>query len=234
MSTRRQEAYWLPSQPEDLNSAQWQHNSIAKGVVTNLKVRARYACAIIYLGPSLPELLASFNAVKSWTTKVENIAEQNAHLPGVETLRGRNERLLHILTSSFSDETRIKHINNYRIRQKINTVIEFPFNVSSSGPPRLFIGDDMAVGLVPSGAKEHDEVYQFWNVSASVVTRRKGSNRHIVGRAGIIRESEYENLDWDTPACKESFISRTHTVDLSMDIMTLTYLSLDTFNMPGT
>jgi hypothetical protein len=102
------------------------------------------------------------------------------------------------------------------------------------GPsPRLFIGSEEVIGIVPFGARAGDTIVQFWNSSASAIVRPGMLGEYqIIGRAGMVRDGD--SLDWDVPMDRDMFQNdRRSYLDLSLGIIELTKLSLDTVDLLG-
>jgi hypothetical protein len=95
------------------------------------------------------------------------------------------------------------------------------------GGPRLFLGSEVMIGLLPSNAMVGDLICQLWNSNAAVVVRLgTDSMTHIIGRALIVQN--LDSFEWDVPRNRTIFrLPSSSTIDLRMDLTTLTRLTLD-------
>jgi hypothetical protein len=210
--------FWEPSEPEIMEL--WLPRTQSLEIARGLRVRGAVAGQIQHIGPTCADVLASFNAEKQWSASVVDHFSDGADR---RSASAQNERLKTILGASFEP----------RLRNIVALDPAKQFTTSPQQSPRLFIGADAMLGLVPPEARVGDLICQFWNSSSSAVLRaNRDGSYDIVGRAGIVKSGE--NLEWDVPIDKQMFIDEAGTgVDLKMDIVTLTRLSLDVVNLPA-
>ena len=103
--------------------------------------------------------------------------------------------------------------------------------------PRLFLGSDLLMGVVPPEARKGDILCQFWNTTACAVLRPKGwslRRYEIVGRAAIVSRT---HTGWGSSSDLggELFgVSNQKAVEVPVSLLDLTRLSLDTVNLPAT
>jgi hypothetical protein len=93
--------------------------------------------------------------------------------------------------------------------------------------PRLFLGSEVMIDLLPSNAIVDDLICQFWNSNAAVVVRLGTDGiAHIIGRALIVQN--LDSFEWDAPKNRAIFrLPSSSKINLRMDLTTLTRLTLD-------
>jgi hypothetical protein len=201
------EAIWRPPVPESIEM--WLRNK-SEVTAEGIEVRGAVAGYVQHIGPSYSDYLASFDVESRWTAAViQNLPNETDR----KKARGQNRRL----------QTLLGPEADFRIRN----IASFHEDINRQESPRLFLGSDIMMGLVPPNVKVGDIICQFWNSSASAVLRQRPNGDYdIVGRAGMVREGE--NIDWDVPIRSDIFsCSSERAVDLRMDIMVLTRLSFN-------
>jgi hypothetical protein len=141
---------------------------------------------IVQLGPRYTSFVGSFRAQQDWL----NCWEDYYHKPvDFETLRRINERYTaEIVSYEEMDLARVREIRNpntvaWRVaggakpqRSDPRYAIEYGkmWDDNEQGQPsepRVFLGTDYLIGLVPSAAKIGDFLIRFWNCSAAIVVR---------------------------------------------------------------
>lgn len=233
---------WKESSAEDLDK--WTTTSTNKQPEEFI-LRGAIIGKVEHIGPSALDLTTSYDAEKRWNARLGQYYRGTEDL---ETARGLNEKLLSILSDTADFRTR--NIVPLTLEQQLlgRSVEELPRTpVPESTPQRpgespvLFLGTNVSLGVAPGNIREGDFIVQFWNSNACAVLRKaKGGFRprfEIVGRASIVGRDE--NADWDVPADKTRFAKRGifnqgKVIDLPVSMRTLTLLSLDTVNLPGT
>ncbi|KAK9423324.1 putative Heterokaryon incompatibility protein-domain-containing protein [Seiridium unicorne] len=102
-----------------------------------------------------------------------------------------------------------------------------------SAGPRLFLGSDITMGLIPSNALIGDVLCQFWNSPAVAVLRRRVDGVYdVVGRGAVVKHGDA--IDWDTPTNRTQFdLASNGTIQFRLDLETLNHLSFDVVNLPG-
>jgi hypothetical protein len=202
------EAIWRPPVPESIEV--WFRNK-PEATAEGIEVRGAIAGYVQHIGPSYSDYLASVDVEGSWTaTVVQNLTDETDR----KKARGQNRRL----------QTLLGPEADFRIRN----IASFHEDIDRQETPRLFLGSDIMMGLIPPSVKVGDIICQFWNSSASAVLRQRANGDYdIIGRASIVREGE--NIDWDVPTRSDIFSrSSEGAVDLRMDITMLTRLSFNT------
>ncbi|KAE9376518.1 hypothetical protein N431DRAFT_435819 [Stipitochalara longipes BDJ] len=206
--------FWHPTGPEDLEL--WKPIHPEQGI-QGIRIRGSIVGQVEHIGPLNDEILASFNTKKQWTASLPTYFPKMGELARA---RGQNERLMHFLEDPSQIPTR--NIQNFQEAQGGN----------SREGPRIFLGSHVIAGTIPPGTVVGDTICQFWNSSASAVLRQDADGFYqVIGRAGIVQYGE--STDWDVPLHNDIFEEQLgRAVDLVVDIVTLTRLSLDTVNFP--
>jgi len=175
----------------------------------------------VQLGPEYSSLVASSQAQQNWTSSWVDHYQKAGDL---ETLRRVNEEYLaKILDYGPRDLARIQKIicyahspawpvNQGDTRPKIpysEYVSEYdkiwPSTDVEKWEPRVCLGTDHLMGIVPSAARPGDVVVRFWNCSAAVVMRpiKTSTNDRetpcfiMVGRADVAEVLDRK----DKPGC---------------------------------
>lgn len=209
-----QETIWRTPAPESVDT--WLDGA-SHSDIENIQVRGIIAGQLEHIGPSYSDFLAHPDASKRWVVNISQIYVNDTEL---SRARGQIERLKALINTVADVTTRnISPLEN-------------PIGQAES--PRLFIGSDIMMGLIPTNAMVGDMICQFWNSSASAVLRRSATGvLEVVGRAAVITDGQ--NLQWDRPTDIHRFRSDAeNAVDLRLDIFQLTRLSFDTVLLPGT
>jgi hypothetical protein len=206
--------FWHPTGPEDLEL--WKPISPEQGI-QGIRIRGSIVGQVEYIGPLNDEILASFSTKKQWTTSLPTYFPKMGELARA---RVQHERLMHILEDHSQIQTR--NIKRFQVGQDGN------YREGS----RVFLGSNVIAGAIPPGTAVGDTVCQFWNSSASAVLRQGARGVYqVIGRAGIVQYGE--STDWDVPLDKGIFEEPSgRVVDLVVDIVNLTRLSLDTVHFP--
>jgi hypothetical protein len=154
---------------------------------------------------------------KRWTADLLQQFPKNADL---KKIRAQNLRLMNIIEDPLGKS--LRHVVDFN-----GKVIDM-----KRPPSRLFLGSDFMAGVVPPSAMVGDMICQFWNSSASAVLRKdKHGYFQVVGRAGVVQQGN--SMNWDILEDKWMFTSQSpQVIEVSVDILTLTMLSLDTVNLP--
>jgi hypothetical protein len=140
----------------------------------------------VQLGPRYTSFVGSFRAQQDWL----NCWEDYYHKPvDFETLRRINERYTaEIVSYEEKDLARVREIRNPNTlagriaegvkpqRSDLRYAIEYGkmWDDNEQGQPsepRVFLGTDYLIGLVPSAAKIGDFLIRFWNCNAAIVVR---------------------------------------------------------------
>lgn len=235
--------YWLLHGEESVYSMHW-HDSANEDVETwkdfllsanKAKLyyaRASKACQITHLGPLYTQIVGSFAATKGWGQFLDSIILENPQSQGTSALRGRNGRLQHLLGDSTKNASKFFDIVNFPSWDSSSLNLH-AIRSSEKESPRLFLCDDMSIGLIPPAAEIGDTIVQFWNTNASAVVRiRRDGFPKIIGRAGVVKEGC--NIGWDIPRDLDTFsVSTENAIDLSMDLAMLTYLSFNILHLYG-
>ncbi|KAH0538176.1 hypothetical protein FGG08_005234 [Glutinoglossum americanum] len=224
---------WYPSEPESAemwlnkSSEMWAEDIVIRGVIIG---------QIQHIGPSYSEILASAEATKKWATSLIDRFPKKEEL---DKARSRNDRLMSLLGPSA--DFRIQNIASFEANMPSQDPSSQGFSkgtaknsLPSRDNPRLFIGSNVTLGLVPPNSKTGDFLCQFWNSTASALLRQGADGTYrVIGRLGIVGDGEA--IDWDMPMDRDAFSQTSKgATDLTIDILTLTRLSLDTVNLPGT
>jgi hypothetical protein len=194
---------------------QRQESNIIKQICEKPVIRAQgyLSGKIVQLGPRYTSFVGSFRAQQDWLYCWEDFYHKPVDL---ETLRRINESYMaEIVRYKEKDLARVREIRNpntvaWRIAAGVNpprsdhryaTEYDKMWNDNEQGQPsepRLFLGTDSLIGLIPSAAKIGDFIIQFWNCNAAIVVRPinlgigavstvDGSNTSfmLVGRANV-------------------------------------------------
>lgn len=204
--------FWHPTAAEKLEI--WRPK-LFENAMDGIRIRGSIVGRVQYIGPLSDDILSSFDAKKRWAAILSSQFSQSTELRRV---RGQNERLMHILEDPSGISTR-----------NIRDLHEEQQGQPQEGQ-RLFLGSNLLAGIVPPSAKVGDTICQFWNSSASAVLRQDIDGvYHVIGRAGIVQYGESNN--WDVPKDKKMFDESSNSgIDIAVNIMTLTRLSMDTVN----
>jgi hypothetical protein len=208
----RYEAIWL--QKEQESAAIWLPDGNYASADNHIQVRGLITNAIGHIGPLYSQLLADPHMAKRWANEIYFYSDG----PDRRKARGLNERFMSLLSGS-SDTL----IANVAALGKGTADI--------LGGPRLFLGSEVMIGILPSNAMVGDLICQFWNSNAAAIIRvGTDSMYHVIGRALIVQNPE--SFEWDVPRNRTTFrLPSSNTVDLPLDLTTLTRLTLDSVQL---
>jgi hypothetical protein len=234
-SSENLEWCWKESSAENLST--W--TSTADKEPKEFILRGAIIGKVEHLGPSISGITTSHDAEKRWNAKLGHYFRDSKDLA---TVRGLNEKLLSILGNTTDFRTRnIISLQPYQPLTSLDELHDKPTGQKGSNEsPVLFLGTNMALGVAPANVREGDLICQFWNSNACAVLRKTNPGLRpqyeIVGRAAIV--SRDESVDWEVTIDKVRFATsglfNSNIVDLPVSLMTITRLSLDTVNLPGT
>jgi hypothetical protein len=205
---------WRATAPESIDT--WVDGAAHSGI-DNIRVRGILSGQVEQIGPSYSDFIAHPDASQRWAAELSRFYDNSTEL---NRARGQYERLKALINTATDITAR--------------NIVPLEDHSNQSESPRLFIGSDFMMGLVPSNAQVGDVICQFWNSPASAVLRRS-ANGHLVvaGRSAVIAGGN--QLRWDTPMDRSDFdLDGGNVVDLSLGMSQLTRLSLDTVLLPGT
>jgi hypothetical protein len=202
------EAIWQPTKPE--SPAIWLPDYSSDSTTNQIQVRGFTTGAIGYIGPLYTDFLADPSTAKRWANEIWFYPDG----PDRRKARGLNDRFMSLLSTS--SETLIRNIA---------PLGDVPADIL--GSPRLFLGSEVMIGLLPSNAMVGDLICQLWNSNAAAVVRLGTDGMaHIIGRALIVQN--LDNFGWDVQRNRTIFrLPSSSTIDLRMDLTTLTRLTLD-------
>jgi len=219
-AAREHTNFWHPSGYENIEF--WEAGLPYQSPSANIRVRGIIGGQIERLGPSYVEITSSSHYTKLWKAA---LIEHFANMQVLKRRRGQTERLLDMLAES-AYSSRIWNIIPLRENREL-------YHGDEVHSPLIFLGSNAMTGLVPPGARVGDKIVQFWNSSASAVVREESKGKYeLIGRAGVIKDRESD--DWDVPLDQSLFgVNSSSAVEVEMDIMTLTKLTLDTVDLPS-
>lgn len=202
-------ALWLPADPEQ----DWFPDGSS---VEGIRARGAIVGEVKAIGPSYTSYLSDPAAPRRWTAYLlEHVAEVD---------RGKSIGL----------NARLSTLLGPGADFSLRNVVPLKKYAGTKDPgSRLFLGTGVTMGLVPSNAEVGDILCQFWFSNAVAVLRRTAAGGYdVVGRAVMVRDGN--KADWDVPTDRGLFQpSSLASVVLSLDIETLTRLSLDTVILPA-
>ncbi|TVY15560.1 Heterokaryon incompatibility protein 6, OR allele [Lachnellula arida] len=233
-STEKLTWCWEESAAEDVTKWTTSADKGAKGFV----LRGAIIGKVEHIGPSAFDLTTSHDAEKRWNARLGQYYRGSADLG---TARGLNEKLLSILSNTADFRTR--DIIPLTLEQSPTSLKELrhkPTPRRQEESPVIFLGTNVTLGVAPGSIREGDFICQFWNSSSCAVLRKTNAGFRprfqLIGTASIVGREE--NVDWEVPADKTRFATsglfNQKVIDLPVSMMTLTLLSLDTVNLPGT
>ncbi|KAF2799622.1 hypothetical protein K505DRAFT_230644 [Melanomma pulvis-pyrius CBS 109.77] len=197
---------------------------------------------IIHLGPSSSSLVGSFRAQQEW------VSSWKTHYPAsqdLELLREKDERYTsRILGFSDEDITRIKDIRDpvakawYVSKGSERHIPDASYAISHEYPgreqtksvnPRICLGTNHAIAMVPPGAELGDVIIRFWHCSAAIIMRPPPDNSsdatrssfRMIGRADVAEDmgpGELEGDYWGKMENKSRFSARVY-VELDFGIL---------------
>ncbi len=215
-----------------------------------VQVRGAIGGQILHLGPTYKEILSSYDANRQWKLSFES----HYPLPqDIQRLREANESYGAILLQmTDGDVKKIRGIESGNMYSKARRV-EGPWNSNerdwarqeldnevgrdmadspaitnsavSSGQPRMFLGNNYLLGLVPQDAKEGDLICQFWECDVVALLRLEDATGfyRIVGRVhlstGLLKDLKPIYVKWNNP------IKNAEVMHIQMGINTLGVLS---------
>jgi hypothetical protein len=208
------EAIWLPTEQE--SPAIWLPDYSSDSTTDQIQVRGFITGSIGHIGPLYSDFLADPDTAKRWANEIYFYP----HGPDRRKARGLNDRFMSLL--SLSSDSFIRNIA--------------PLGEGTAdilGGPHLFLGLQVMMGLLPSNAMVGDLICQFWNSNAAVVVRLGTDGMpHVIGRALIVQD--LDNFEWDVPRNRTIFrLLSSSTIDLTLDLITLTRLTLDSVRLGG-
>ncbi|KAK3346012.1 heterokaryon incompatibility protein-domain-containing protein [Lasiosphaeria hispida] len=204
MSGVVQEALGQKVEDELSNVARQMEQSPDPAVITAV---GYIAGEITALGPSYNSLVASSRAQQEWTSCWTNHYPQPDDL---EKIRQINEEYeARILGFETSDTERIRAIRHPQVAawrvargsqrpdtsgvtysaQYEKTWASMDTDEDTIEGPRMFLGYNYAVGMVPSEARVGDIIVRFWNCDAAVVMRPLDGTLTIDGREAAKNEN---------------------------------------------
>ena len=205
------EAIWLPAKQE--SRAIWLPDDSSDSTINQIQVRGFTPGAIGHIGPLYSDFLADPDTAKRWANEIYFYPLG----PDRRKARGLNDRFMSLLSAS-SDSV----IGN------IAPLGEGPADIL--GGPRLFLGLQVMIGLLPSNAMVGDLICQFWNTNAAAVVRPGTDGMlHIIGKALFVQD--LNSFEWDVPRNRTIFRLPSSTIDLTLDLTTLTQLTLDSVRL---
>lgn len=222
-----------------------------RSVTTDVvQVRGAFGGRILHLGPNYTEMLSTYDANKKWKLSFES----HYPLPqDVKKLREANESYgATLLAMADRDVSRVRGIEprdmysqakrvdrlwddneNDWFRQELDNEVgrdmtdtpAITDSTPTSDRPRMFLGNNYLMGLVPQQAKEGDLICQFWKCDVVALLRLEESTGfyRIVGRVhlstGSLRDLKPVYVDWKDP------IENAQVIYIKMDINTLRLLT---------
>ncbi|PMD61526.1 uncharacterized protein K444DRAFT_662576 [Hyaloscypha bicolor E] len=233
-STEKLTWCWKESAAEDLTKWTTSADKEAEGFV----LRGAIIGKVEHIGPSILDLTTSHDAEKRWNARLGQYYRGSTDLA---TARGLNEKVLSILSDTTDFRTR--NIIPLTLERSLTSLKKLRHKPTTQRPeqsPVLFLGTNVTLGVAPGDIREGDFICQFWNSSSCAVLRKTNAGFRprfeIIGRASIVGREE--NVDWAVPADKTRFATsglfNQKVIDLPVNMMTLTLLSLDTVDLPGT
>ena len=178
-----------------------------------IRIRGIISGRVGHVGPSYSSFISDVKVARHWTTEVDFY--QN--LMDRQHARGINDKLISLLygRSPYALIKRVGALNSIGVEERNDPVLFF------GEPP------DVMAGLMPSGALRGDVIVQFLDSDAALVVRsRVDGGYQLVGRALVVKGYEF---DWDRPRDRTLFQPNSSvSLELSLDIVTLTSLTLDT------
>jgi hypothetical protein len=211
----RHTTVWLPATTEPSDVWLPPEPTPAPDVGANLiQTRGVIAGSVAHIGPSYSAYIGDFKVVKWWTREVDfypNLLDRRK-------ARGLNDRFMNLLGTS-----------SYTLLDHVKPIEAIDIDVADG--PNLFFGSPVMVGLLPPNAMVGDLIVQFWNSNAAAVIRNGTDGRYqIIGRTLIVKD--LYDFDWDTPGNWDLFqMNSSNTIDLAMNLTTLTRLSLDSVQL---
>ncbi|KAK6083220.1 HET domain-containing protein [Seiridium cupressi] len=206
---------WLSSAPEV--KEYWSPESNDNG---GIRVTGLIIGEVQEFGPTYTAYLQDTRASRHWSSQLIVGYPAEADLRRALGLNGRLTALLGAAADF-----------------RLHDVLPLPkFQGQESGisaGPRLFLGSDITMGLIPSNALIGDVLCQFWNSPAVAVLRRRVHGVYdVVGRGAVVKHGDA--IDWDTPTNRTQFdLASNGTIQFRLDLETLNHLSFDVVNLPG-
>ena len=226
---------------------------------------------IIHIGPDHRSLMGSFQTHQDWVNSWDDHYNKPCHL---EMLRRKNEMYTaRMMSYEERDVARVRNVQSpstvaWRIAggsaprnsasgyaTEFERVRDITDNHESARPngPRICLGTDGLIGLVPPAARAGDVVVQFWNCSAAIIMRPidpralgssatgAASSFMLVGRADVAGAHERRGTpEYDThveqrpsasydPMFEDSRASGAVHVDLDLRTLQIITASISTF-----
>ena len=161
---------------------------------------------IVSLGPGYEALASSFRVQQDWVSSLSSFCDTAADTAAIRRIE--EEYAAKIMSYESRDLARITRIRNPNVVAWGITKAHRPKTSSSSymaayekmwstmenderqpsQDPRICLGSNHVVSLVPSAAKVGDVVVQFWNCNAAMVMRPAELGLHsfvLVGKADV-------------------------------------------------
>jgi hypothetical protein len=224
---------------------------------------------LIHIGPDHRSLIASFQTHKDWVNSWDSHYNKTSHL---EILRRKNEIYTARIVSY--EEREVARVRNIHSPSTVAWRIAVGSAPRSSAPryaadfgrvigsyepaqpkgPRICLGTNGLIGLVPPAARAGDIVVQFWNCSAAMIMRPvdppasgsstingKASSFMLVGRADVAEAHERKvTPEYDThveqrplatyePMVEDSQALGVVHVDLDLQTLQIITASISTF-----
>lgn len=226
---------------------------------------------VIHIGPIYRSLIASFQTHQDWVNSWDDHYNQTSHL---EMLRRKNE--IYTARIMIYEETEVARVRNIQSPSTVGRIavgsapesstpryatnsgrvpdVIDNYEPAQSNGPRICLGTNGLIGLVPPAAKAGDFVVQFWNCSAAIIMRptvspASGSSASsgpisslmLVGRADVAEAHERKGApEHDThvaqrpsatydPMFEDSHASGVVHVDLDLRTLQLITASISTF-----
>ena len=230
------------------------------------------SAVIIYIGPDHGSLVASFQTYQDWVKSWNGHYKKPSHL---DMLRRKNETYMaRLMSYEKRDVDRVRNIQGtstvaWRITEgsahrrsapgfaeEHETVRDVTGDdePAQSDSPRICLGTNGLIALVPPAARAGDIVVQFWKCSAAIVmrpinllvsgsstTNDPASSFMLVGRADVAEAHEPKDAtEYDTyvkqqssasfdPMHEESQVSGAVHVDLDLRTLQIITASISTF-----
>jgi hypothetical protein len=206
-------ANWLPM-PEESRDI-WLPDDELDRTNSPIILRGYITGTVGLVGPSLASFTGDPNVVREWGSATTSYYPQGPEKRKSVGLNDQFVLLLRTLSEAF-----------------LRNIVPLSGYHADNPNPRLFLGSGKAmIGLIPANAEVGDLVCQFWNTNtAAVIRKRSDGLYHIIGRAVVIRQLTHPG--WDVPRNKAMFRSwSSSSVDLNIDLATLTLLTLDSIEL---
>jgi hypothetical protein len=215
-----------------------------------VQLRGATGSEVLHIGPSYNEIISSNMANKQWKSSFKDYYP----LPqDVEELRGVYESYSILLNdpkrnfdkfrgilpselySKAIESDRVWNRNektwdhqelDHQVGRDLNDSVSITNATFSKGSPRIFLGSNRVMGLVPGETIEGDIICQFWKTDVVAVLRKEdqGEIYRVVGRADI--STGWLNADlrpvyshWKEP------VEEAKTMVIQLEIETLAFLT---------